>query len=248
MRNVLCYNRFMAGKNTNKYAIDPMSGALPSRGTGLRPRLQPAPRRPPESFKTPVKTPPPQVKKARKAVSFELRIPELNPPKLPYKRLALVLAAIAGAILIIVGLFIGAKNLSKSQPVGVHEIEQRQAEPTFETLAPPVSQKTEKAVAFDEEKKVASFNDKIGETGVTVSQQPLPDNFKSNAAEETEKLARSFKATRVITANDIRAYTGLSSETGTQTVVFTKNGLLIFIHASQELNNDALARYIIDLK
>jgi hypothetical protein len=232
----------MAIKKKKIYAVDPMSGTAPSIGYITKKVSEKVSEVKHESSGRQSSN-----KKAHKSLSFEFSIPTLTLPKLRYKK-KIVLFTILGLVIAISGLIYGIYNINQSSNVEVSETKPVQTAPTFDTLGLTKGQKTEKIVAYDEEKKVASYSDVIDGTEVTVSQQPLPDNFKTNSTKEVEKLAASFKATNAITAGKVTAYSGVASETGTQTIVFTKNQLLIFILASKELTGKSIAKYITDLK
>lgn len=90
---------------------------------------------------------------------------------------------------------------------------------------------------------VFAFADKIGEVPISVSQQPLPQSFIGNVDTKVAELAKTYNATAKIEAGAITAYIGVSSK-GPQSVIFTKNSLLILIKSDQKIEDSAWAEYI----
>lgn len=121
--------------------------------------------------------------------------------------------------------------------------------PEFNSLVPEGKDSDFEAskVRYDSEKKVASFEDTIIGVGITLSQQQLPENFKSDPEAEVQKIAENFGAREVIYAGEVKAFSGVSAK-GPQTVIFSKHDLLIFIKSNEKLDKDGLIQYIIDLK
>jgi hypothetical protein len=126
---------------------------------------------------------------------------------------------------------------------------QSQAQPDFNPLyANGNKPDTEKAsFAYNSDRHVASYNDTIAGVDITVSQQPLPDNFKKDKDGEAEKLSKTFKNVQPFYAGEVKAYKALS-DFGQQTVFFVKDDLLIFINAPKQLDQDGLLLYITSLK
>jgi hypothetical protein len=123
------------------------------------------------------------------------------------------------------------------------------AAPTFNTLLPgdDAKQTTSGQVAYDRDKKVASFTDTIDEIPLTVSQQALPERFKKDPATEISKFAADINANEKLQIGSLTAYSGVS-EKGPQTVVFIKNDVLVFVTASKKLPTAQLIGYIDSLK
>jgi len=94
---------------------------------------------------------------------------------------------------------------------------------------------------------VFAFVDKIGNIPINLSQQPLPDSFKTDTNDQIASLASDFKATEKITINNTTVYIGTSAK-GPQSVIFSKNNLLVLIKSSVEINNNEWANYINSLQ
>src|ERR1700741_4486445 len=91
-------------------------------------------------------------------------------------------------------------------------------------------------VKYDSQRKVVNYKDSIGGVPITISQQPLPDSFKKDTADEVRKLAENFSATEVLSTANPTAYLGTSVK-GPQTVIFSKKDLLVFIQSARKIDN-----------
>lgn len=95
---------------------------------------------------------------------------------------------------------------------------------------------------------VYTYVDSIGGVQINVSEQPLPDTFKSDTANKISQMAVSFNATDKFTAaNNVAVYIA-SSDTGTQSIIFTKAGLLVLIKSNAPISNNQWTAYISALR
>lgn len=95
---------------------------------------------------------------------------------------------------------------------------------------------------------VFAYVDHIGNIPIRVSQQPLPDQFKQeDTAAQIDQLAIGYNANEKITVDNISVHIGTNSK-GPQSVIFTKDGLLILITSSAKITNDQWANYISSLQ
>lgn len=94
---------------------------------------------------------------------------------------------------------------------------------------------------------VFAYVDKIENVSVNVSEQPLPDDFKTDTENNIEQLAQGFKASEKITIGSTIIHIGTSAE-GPQSAIFSLKGLLILIKSSTKINNDQWAKYISSMK
>ncbi len=92
---------------------------------------------------------------------------------------------------------------------------------------------------------VYAYVDKLGGVQIDVSEQPLPDNLKSDIA--VQQLAQGFNATNKIDASGTTAYIGTSAN-GPQSVIYVKNNLLILIKSTAPASDALWAAYISSLK
>lgn len=91
-----------------------------------------------------------------------------------------------------------------------------------------------------------AYVDHIGSTQINVSQQVLPKSFRDNIDDSIRTLAESFDARETIRAGDITVYIGTSVK-GPQSIIFTKNNLLILIKSSGKIAEPLWQNYIKDL-
>lgn len=70
------------------------------------------------------------------------------------------------------------------------------------------------------------YVDTISGVTVNVSQQLLPGKFKGDVANKMLEMARAYNANIKLDADDTRVYIGTSAK-GPQSVLFTKNGVLV---------------------
>lgn len=121
----------------------------------------------------------------------------------------------------------------------------------FETLMPTgasVNQVGEwQRISPENTVPVFAYADRIDSVPVSMSQQKLPDSFKENPEVKVAELAKSFNATNTINAGDITAYIGTSAK-GPQSVIFTKNDVLVLIKSENKISGDAWSTYIASLK
>lgn len=72
------------------------------------------------------------------------------------------------------------------------------------------------------------FVDTVNGVSVNVSQQLLPGKFKGDVNNKMTEMARAYNANTKLDADGVRVYLG-SSAKGPQSVLFTKNGVLILM-------------------
>lgn len=92
-----------------------------------------------------------------------------------------------------------------------------------------------------------AYQDEVDGVRVNVSQQQLPKDFQSNTNQKVAELAKAYNATTQLTIDSgTTAYIGLSAK-GPQSVIFTKDNLLVFIQSEKKLPNNEWKRYISSL-
>lgn len=89
---------------------------------------------------------------------------------------------------------------------------------------------------------VFAYSDSIDGVAVSVSQQPLPEQFLENTGGQLDALAKSYNATTQLPITGGQLYVG-SSAKGPQSVMLIKNGLLIFIKSQQKISDESWKRY-----
>jgi hypothetical protein len=119
--------------------------------------------------------------------------------------------------------------------------------PTFTTLLPNGSNIKSlggwKKISPPETDPVYAFTDEINGISVTVSEQSLPASFKNDADGQLLDLSEKFNATNKLDVTNAKAYIGTSAK-GPQSVILTKNNLLILIKSQQTIQDNNWIRYI----
>lgn len=155
----------------------------------------------------------------------------------------IVIASIV--IVIIAGLLITWLLLSKNS--GAEKNNVTGAKPGYQTISPN-STNVDKLGGWSrispaDSTPVYAYADKLDGISISVSEQQLPDSFKNDLANQVSELAKKFNATTQINAGDTKAYIGTSAK-GPQSVIFTKNNLLILIKSQQNIDTATWADYI----
>lgn len=91
------------------------------------------------------------------------------------------------------------------------------------------------------------FADKIGDVGVTVSQQQLPDAFRNDSDNKVAALAKAYNAAGAFDIDGTAIYIGTSAK-GPQSVIFRRGTLLILIKSQAKVSNEAWITYIRSLE
>lgn len=211
----------------------------------------------PDSKPQPVAIPKPVSPHKQTKISVNITIPEFKIPKVKLpkplpRKLVWGGAAAMCALIAVIGL--SAVNFRKSadnnkpdnKPAVLSEIPSK---PDFKIILPEgKEEETESGkIGYDPQKKVVSFNDKIGVVHITVSQQPLPDSFKNDPEKQLETLAKNFSANEIVVPSNPKVYLGTSAK-GPQTAIFYKNDLLVFIQSSSKIDKIDWTDYIRGLR
>lgn len=94
---------------------------------------------------------------------------------------------------------------------------------------------------------VYAYADTIDSIRIIVSQQPLPKDFKTDTKNKIQELAIGYSAGEHLTIDSTDVYIGKSSS-GQQSVVTTKNNLLILIKTNSAIDHGKLLNYIQSLR
>jgi hypothetical protein len=192
------------------------------------------------------------------AVSINIAIPKFKKPSLPknlpnlpknltYKQLGIG----SGALLVVLVIGVIALNShhgNKNKPGSTGVLSASDQKPSFQTLSPTgITAGKASPQKYNAEHKIVTFVDSIGGVDINITEQALPDDFKDNTDDKVKKLAQSFSANEVLSTANPTAYLGTSVQ-GPQSVIFHKNGLLIFIKSTKKIDNHDWAEYITNLK
>lgn len=154
-----------------------------------------------------------------------------------HKRTIIAAAVCSLAVVSILAIFPAIKNYTYGSA-------QR---PDYQTVAPYGKSAQElggwKRVSPPDQDPVFAYTDTIDDVSISVSQQQLPESFLSDTEEQVAELAKKFNATTKIDAFGTTAYLGTSAK-GPQSVILTKNDLLIMIKSKSRINNQSWAEYI----
>ena len=94
---------------------------------------------------------------------------------------------------------------------------------------------------------VFAYTDTINNVPITVSEQPLPESFKSDIPSGVANLANNFNATTKLNAKSTDFYIGTSA-TGPQSVIFVKNSVLVLIKSQKKIDDTSWSAYIESLQ
>jgi hypothetical protein len=92
---------------------------------------------------------------------------------------------------------------------------------------------------------VFAFKDSINSTSVIVSEQPLPKEFDDNDKNDhIAELAKGYHADRFVTASgNTKVFIGTSAK-GPQSIILTKNNLLVLIKSQAVISDDTWIQYV----
>lgn len=93
-----------------------------------------------------------------------------------------------------------------------------------------------------------TYIDRLLNNEIRVTQQRIPESFKTERASKLKELADSFQASSIIQIDGDTVYHGYSEKGRTQSLVFIKKDLLILIASPLKLNDDVWVGYITALK
>lgn len=163
--------------------------------------------------------------------------PSQPPTAAPQPRLRKFLRAkpvIAG--LIVLGCIVAVIVIRSVTGGGLNPVAQA---PTYKTVLPKEKSVTElggwKRVSPPGKEAVFAYADTLDGVPISVSQQPMP---KVDIGE----IAQKFNATNKIDAGGLAVYIGTSSK-GPQSVILTKNNVLILIKSEKKIEDTSWAAY-----
>lgn len=90
------------------------------------------------------------------------------------------------------------------------------------------------------------YTDTINNVAIKVSQQQLPKDFQANTNEKVAELAKGYNATTKLTVGGLPVYLGTSAK-GPQSVIFSRDNLLLFIMSERKISTEAWTAYISSL-
>lgn len=155
-------------------------------------------------------------------------------PELPYDKIlkrAVPVAVVLCSSLLVYGVIAHIQNKADKKVTAAPTAQA--AAPSFEPVVPKDKPELAKAAnnekaAYDTNRGVYSFQDTLLGTTLIVSQQPLPEKFDS-AEQAVRQVAGSLGAKEAIGGG--MAYMKTEAGNGSQTIVTSVKGLLIFIQS-----------------
>jgi hypothetical protein len=194
-----------------------------------------------------------------KEVVFNLNLPKIRMPKLHVRRALArlqrrwLLVAAGVAVLAVIGaVFAGSGEgggAAKKPTAKTDTVQLKGQHPGYATILPVGKSITDLGgwarVSPPDKTPVFAYKDTLFGVLITVSQQPLPSNLKTDS--ELAKLAEQFGATEKVAINNLTAYIGTSIK-GPQSVILAKSGLLLLIKSDSKLDNQQWGDYIESLQ
>jgi hypothetical protein len=113
----------------------------------------------------------------------------------------------------------------------------------LDNLADATGKQAQPEFRYDAEKKVLGYATEYNDTHLTISQQAVPEKFKSNPA-ELMSVASSIKAETRLETQKGTAFLAKDPKSGAQTAVFATKEVLVFIRSDKELDGDEWQFYI----
>lgn len=100
-----------------------------------------------------------------------------------------------------------------------------------------------KRVSPPDSTAVYAYTDAIDGIAISVVQQPLPPSFKNDVDGQVSNLAKKSDGYSEFNAGSTKFYLGTSAK-GPQSVILTKNGLLIIIKSQNKIDPVSWTKYI----
>ncbi len=162
------------------------------------------------------------------------------------KQLLIGGAGLAVVVIAVIGMLAMVNGSSKGKFSDKGVLGEKSVKIDFKPLLP--NGKTDETTAYKtavdgQNRPIYTFTDKIGATDLTVTEQPLPESLKGDTDTKLATMAKDLYLTDVINASNPKAYMGTSVR-GPQTVIFTKNGLLVFIQSQAKIDKDQWSEYV----
>lgn len=92
-----------------------------------------------------------------------------------------------------------------------------------------------------------AYTDSVDGIKVIVTEQPLPKELRSDIVASTKALAAGYSATQTLDVPGATTFIGTSAK-GPQSVIMTKDNLLVLVKSSQRIPNAAWEQYLKELR
>lgn len=209
----------------------------------------------------------PKEPKSRRPIEINISIPEkITLPKLPFakirsafKRIPKKVYLFGGIVIVLLvatwAALLVMDKLRKTGSVtytenGTAVTELNTEQPDYDTVLPEGKNISDLGgwtrVSPSDRNPVFAYVDTLGGVQINVSEQPLPDAFDGDVNNQIAYLAKGYHADVKVDADGTDVYVGTSAK-GPQSVIFTKNSLLILIKSSAKISNDDWVVYVSSL-
>jgi hypothetical protein len=160
------------------------------------------------------------------------------------KKIIILLVSVGFVLVLSFGAYIAFENnTSNSKATPSQQI----ITPPYATILPSNSTIESlggwKKVSPPEAEPVYAYSHTIDSVDITVSEQPLPESFKTDIDSQLADLAKKFNANDQLETPNATAYIGTSAN-GPQSVIMTKNKLLILMKSQKKIEDSSWVRYI----
>jgi hypothetical protein len=127
----------------------------------------------------------------------------------------------------------------------VPEASALRTEPSFLPLLPAAEESS--ATHYDAKRNLVSYTTSFSGSRITVSQQPIPENFKGDS-NALSKAAEKISATQRVDTDRGPVYMYTNDKNGEQLAVHAGEGVLLFIRTDTALNESAWKSFIEQLQ
>lgn len=210
--------------------------------------------KPPVEAKPNPKTPEPTFKSKFKFNLKLPKIPKFKKIKLTRKSMAVIVIVALSIISLTVYGFARSQNSSTINTNGKDNTPYKTTKletgtPKYQTITPDKQDVTWTKISPPEsDTAIYAYADKITDVPISVTEQPLPDDFKTETSYKIEKLAKSYDANTKLSADDISIYVGTSVRDSVQSVILVKNNLLIMIKSKNIISDQEWVNYVNSLE
>lgn len=187
-------------------------------------------------------------------VNLKIAVPKIKPPdfrelyRVHRARIRIFIGTMGVAMLLVFG-FSYFRGHKAQEVAGQPDSAEEQARAAFNPLVPlnnfpgASGDRQKPEFKFDQEKKVLGYMTKYNDTAMTISQQALPEQLKSDRS-TLGSVAKSIGAAIRLETQKGVAYIATDQKTLTQTALFATDEVLVFIRTDKKLDNESWKFYI----
>lgn len=162
--------------------------------------------------------------------------------------MVLILIAIIAVFCVWRGIEWAGNNINSSHSADVtNQTQKEYTSPDFITITPGGASVGQLGGWQRLKSDVYAYTDRLDNVLISVSEQLLPSDFTENTEAAMENLASKFHATTSLQSGNTTIYIGTSAK-GPQSVIFTKNSLLIMIKSESKISNKSWQQYVDNLE